>query len=359
MVFFKVTELIGRWILEDTDSGLLQQLTEKDKKKDKKNERKASTQTERPTRRIPIRPTHGLRADSDSDSDVNSEGEGSSNRFAGLSDSDSDSDNETGTSLGSVSDKESNGEASNDEEEGPHTGKKREEIEEIGMLLELSMLELLLTCDDERHAKWEMVNTTGRKFINPFLTVREYMVDQDGLYFFNEEGSEFLKLDPAFDAQGHLSLARDDGGIIILQKVLEAPTAFSLTELLLGNQPYADVSLLCADKKTLSAHAVIISARCPELLEPAGLELVAATDSKAVSGLLHYIYSDGLPDQVTEYVRALQSMATHFKLHRLETLCEENFQNNAVKNGIFPQLPPSTEPSSISCPISRAFPADS
>lgn len=136
----------------------------------------------------------------------------------------SSSSEDEGKSGGGRVDNLSDGE----EEEGPHVGKKREAIEEIGMLLELNMLELLLTCDEERHATWQLVNTTDRRFINPFPSVTEYQIDDGGFYLTNEERSEFVRLEPALDAQGHLSLAREDGGILILQKVRTTVRLFFL-----------------------------------------------------------------------------------------------------------------------------------
>lgn len=103
---------------------------------------------------------------------------------------------------------------------------------------------------------------------------------------------------------------------------------FSLVELLRGNQPFSDVSLLCGDKRRLAAHAVIIKARCPQLLEPAGGEILAQFDSKVVSGLLHFLYSDVLAENVNEDAKALQALAAQLKLRRLEMLCEENIPSS-------------------------------
>ena len=111
---------------------------------------------------------------------------------------------------------------------------------------------------------------------------------------------------------------------------------FTLAELVYGDKPFADVTLLCADRRELSSHAVILRARCPQLLEHSGKELVALHDSKVVEGLLHFVYTDHLPDNASEFCKSLQALAAQLRLQRLEMLCEESAQNHAIKNGATP-----------------------
>jgi len=148
-------------------------------------------------------------------------------RHSSDSDSDSVEERDSGSEDSSSDDSDESDEGGEEEEEEElsvsaaeaRLKAKAHENEEIGMLLEISLLELILTCDEEGHAVWEMKNATTRKFANPFASVREFVMGDGSLLFVDDKNIELLKVDVTFDAQGHLSLAREDGGIVILQKV--------------------------------------------------------------------------------------------------------------------------------------------